>query len=163
METHNELSDINSESSTPITLFKKWFSFAKQNASHNPESMALATVDLQGKPSSRFVLLKNVDEKGFVFYTNYQSIKARHFKGNQYVALLFYWSELNRQVRIEGTIEKISPTESDLYFKTRPRGKQIGAWASQQSMAIESRNVLENKVDFYTEKFKDQDIPRPPF
>ncbi len=123
--------------------------------------MTLATAGRDGRPCARIVLLKSFDEQGFVFYTNYHSRKARELADNSQACLLFYWPQLWRQVRIEGTTEKVSEEESDQYFHSRPLGSQIGAWASEQSEAIENRAVLEKRFEEFTSKFRDH-VPRPP-
>jgi pyridoxamine 5'-phosphate oxidase len=125
--------------------------------------MFLSTVDGDGRPSSRTVLLKSFDERGFVFYTNYDSIKAEDIANNPNVSALFFWSEAARQVKIRGTAEKISAQESLKYFLSRPRGSQIGAWVSAQSSVISSRALLEEKFQELKQKFKDKDIPLPSF
>ena len=123
--------------------------------------MTLATADRDGRPAARIVLLKSFDEQGFVFYTNYQSRKARELAGNCQACLLFYWPQLWRQVRIEGTAEKVSEEESNLYFQSRPLGSRIGAWASEQSETIENRALLEKRFAEFAAKFGDN-VPRPP-
>ena len=122
--------------------------------------MTLATSDTAGQPSARIVLLKNFDEQGFVFYTNYSSRKGEDLAGNSRACLLFYWSQLWRQVRIEGTVEKVSEAESDEYFHSRPLGSKLGAWASDQSQPVESREQLEKRFEEFTWKFADN-VPRP--
>jgi len=126
-----------------------------------PESMTLATADKNGKPSARVVLLKGVDDAGFVFYTNYRSRKARDLEGNSQAALVFYWSQLDRQVRVEGKVERVSEEESDDYFRTRPRESQLGALASPQSDVIESRKVLEESFKELDEQYGDRTVERP--
>jgi pyridoxamine 5'-phosphate oxidase len=123
--------------------------------------MTLATSTKDGKPSARIVLLKGYDEKGFVFYTNYESHKGLELAENPNAALVFFWKEIERQIRIEGIVEKISATESDAYFFSRPEGSRISAWASPQSTIIETRELLETNVQRYTAEFKNS-IPRPP-
>jgi pyridoxamine 5'-phosphate oxidase len=125
--------------------------------------MALATATPQGKPSVRFVLLKAHDERGFVFYTNYGSRKSAELDVNPEATLIFHWAILQRQVRIEGTVEKVSHGESEAYFQTRSRGSQIGAWASAQSETLPSRKVLEDRVRKYEAEFKGKTVPLPPF
>lgn len=146
----------------PIAQFQQWFEVAQQSQEPEPTAMTLATVTQDGRPAARVVLLKGVSQRGFVFYTNYQSRKAYELKHNPYAALAIRWVSLDRQVRIEGRVETVSADESDRYFKTRPRGSQLGAWASDQSQVIANREDLEAKMYRYTGKFKDQDIPRPP-
>ncbi|MBI2967845.1 MAG: pyridoxamine 5'-phosphate oxidase [Bacteroidetes bacterium] len=146
----------------PLILFKEWYDLAAGSCINLHEAMALSTVSGNGRPSCRLVLLKGFGKDGFVFFTNYNSRKAKEMENNKNVALTFWWNTLGRQVRIEGTVEKISEKESDEYFRTRPRGSQIGAWASEQSSEITNREVLEKQVIFYEEKFKGKEVPRPP-
>jgi pyridoxamine 5'-phosphate oxidase len=129
----------------PIAQFGKWFGEALKSELREPTAMALATVGADGRPSARMVLLKGFDARGFVFYTNYESRKGRELAGNAQAALLFYWAELERQIRVEGTIDRIDPAESDEYYRSRPLGARIGAWASPQS-APTSRAALMAKV-----------------
>jgi pyridoxamine 5'-phosphate oxidase len=124
--------------------------------------MTLATATEDGQPSARIVLLKGFDERGFVFYTNYQSQKGQDLADNPQAALIFWWAELERQVRIEGRVEKVSPQESDEYFYSRPLNSRLGAWASEQSQAIASREVLEQRWQELKTKYEAQDVPRPP-
>jgi pyridoxamine 5'-phosphate oxidase len=124
--------------------------------------MTLATAGKDGHPLARIVLLKGYDEKGFVFFTNYESIKGTHLSENPKACLLFFWKELERQVRIEGTVEQVAASESDAYFNLRPDGSKIGAWTSPQSRPVQNREFLENKFLELTEKFQDGNIPRPP-
>ena len=144
----------------PLKLFRNWFDAAVASGSRLPESMTLATATSDGKPSARVVLLKNVDD-GFVFYTNYRSAKAKELDENPQAALVFYWVGLDRQVRVEGRVERVSATESDEYFKTRPRESQLGALASPQSEVIESREVLEERLRALEEEYRDREVPRP--
>ena len=145
----------------PIKQFQLWFDDAIAARLPLPEAMTLATVAPDGKPSARMVLLKQVDHHGFVFFTNYQSVKAKQLDANPNAALVFYWSQLDRQVRVEGSVSKISAAESSEYFSTRPRESQIGAWASPQSEVIEAREVLEKRAQELTEQYRDRDIERP--
>jgi len=145
----------------PIKLFRNWFDAAQASGSRLPESMTLATASKDGRPSARVVLLKQVDEAGFVFYTNYRSAKARELEQNPQAALVFYWVGLDRQVRVEGLVERVSAAESDKYFKTRPRESQLGALASPQSEVIEGREVLEAKLRELEHRFRDREIERP--
>jgi pyridoxamine 5'-phosphate oxidase len=147
----------------PLPLFTRWFKEAERAGIFLPESMALATATPDGKPSVRFVLLKGYDEKGFVFYTNYESRKAEELDANPEASLIFHWSILQRQVRLEGSVERISQTESEAYFHSRVRGSQVGAWASAQSQEMDSRKTLEERVKDYEKKFKGSDVPLPPF
>jgi pyridoxamine 5'-phosphate oxidase len=145
----------------PIKLFRNWFAAAVASGSRLPESMTLATATSNGKPSARVVLLKNVDANGFVFYTNYRSAKAQQLDENPQAALVFYWVGLDRQVRVEGRVERVSAAESDEYFRTRPRESQLGALASPQSEVIESREVLEGSLRALEEEYRDREVPRP--
>jgi pyridoxamine 5'-phosphate oxidase len=145
----------------PIKQFQMWLDDAFAAKLPLPEAMTLATATPDGKPSARMVLLKQVDHDGFVFYTNYNSAKARELDANPYAALVFYWVRLDRQVRIEGSITKTSPEESREYFATRPRESQIGAWASEQSDVIASRAVLEERAAELEKQYCDRDIDCP--
>jgi pyridoxamine 5'-phosphate oxidase len=145
----------------PFRQFEAWFAQALDAQLPEPNTMTLATVDSRGRPSARIVLIKAVDERGFVFFTNYDSRKGREIADNPHASLLFFWIELERQVRIEGKVVKTSPTESDQYFQSRPLGSRIGAWASEQSQVIESRAVLEVREKEISAKYGDQP-PRPP-
>ena len=147
----------------PLPLFGAWFQDAVSGGLILPESMALATATREGKPSVRLVLLKEFDEHGFVFFTNYESRKAEELEANPQAALVFHWPLLQRQVRLEGMAHKISKEESEAYFRTRPRGSQIGAWASKQSLPMASRRTLEERVKEFEGRMKDQDVPLPPF
>ncbi|KGE07122.1 pyridoxamine 5'-phosphate oxidase [Burkholderia gladioli] len=147
--------------SDPIRQFDKWFKEALDAQLPEPNTMTLATVDAEGCPSARIVLIKGVDERGFVFFTNYESRKGREIAHNPHAALLFYWIELERQVRIEGRIEKTSAAESDSYFASRPVGSRIGAWASEQSTVIADRAVLEARERDFAARYG-ENPPRPP-
>ncbi|MBK8968088.1 MAG: pyridoxamine 5'-phosphate oxidase [Lewinellaceae bacterium] len=148
----------------PIAQFDHWFSEAMNSALPEPNAMTLATATPDGKPSARIVLLKSFDHQGFVFYTNYESQKGQELDNNPQAALLFCWLELERQVRIEGSVERVTPAESKAYFQSRPRESQIGAWASPQSRVIEGRFVLEEKVQELATTFKhDAVLPLPAF
>ena len=148
----------------PITTFCEWLGEAKAHPDiKEPTAMTLATVGADGMPSARIVLLRDVDEDGFIFYTNYESRKSRELTNGKKAALCFYWMQLDKQVRVEGTIEQIDAERSDAYFARRGREKQIGAWASIQSEAMQNRDDLESRIAEFTEKFADTDpIPRPP-
>ena len=159
---HNETLDENNINSDPIDLFKTWFADAIEENLPLPEAMSLATATRDGKPSARMVLLKQVDKSGFVFYTNYRSSKAKELDENARAAIVFYWPQLERQVRVEGTVTRVSAEESDEYFRTRPRDSQIGALASPQSEVIESREVLERRFLELQETYRDTTIERPP-
>jgi pyridoxamine 5'-phosphate oxidase len=145
----------------PFTLFTAWLEEAGTTEPNDANAMALATVDENGLPNLRMVLLKGHDHEGFVFYTNEESAKGRELAGQPRAALLFHWKSLRRQVRVRGPVVAVSDAESDAYFASRPRGSQIGAWASQQSRALESRFALEKAVATYTAKFGLASIPRP--
>lgn len=147
--------------SDPISQFQKWFDDAIADGLKLPEAMTLATADSTGKPSARIVLLKQVDQRGFVFYTNYLSKKAGELEANPNAALLFYWPQHDRQVRVEGTVTRVSAAESDDYFQTRPRDSQIGALASPQSETIAGRRVLEDRTRELEDAYRDQTVPRP--
>jgi pyridoxamine 5'-phosphate oxidase len=147
----------------PIVQFNAWFEKVIDANLHEPNAMILATAMQDGRPSARTVLLKGYDERGFVFYTNYEGRKASELETNPMCALLFYWGELERQVRIEGRASRISGEESDAYFASRPRGSRLGAWASEQSRPVENRSVLEERVRALEEEYRDHEIPRPPF
>jgi pyridoxamine 5'-phosphate oxidase len=147
----------------PIVQFREWFEKVVEADLHEPNAMTLATASGDGKPSARIVLLKGYDERGFVFYTNYEGRKASELEANPLCALLFYWGELERQVRIEGRASRISNEESDAYFTSRPRGSRLGAWASEQSRSVEDRNILEERVKALEAEYEGREIPRPPF
>ncbi|WP_321902686.1 pyridoxamine 5'-phosphate oxidase [Burkholderia cenocepacia] len=145
----------------PFAQFDRWFKEALAAKLPEPNTMTLATVGADGRPSARIVLIKGVDERGFVFFTNYESRKGHDLAVHPQAALLFYWIELERQVRIEGRIEKTSAEESDRYFASRPLGSRIGAWASEQSAVIDSRATLEAREKAVSERYGDNP-PRPP-
>ncbi len=147
----------------PIDLFDEWFAEARESGILLPESTSLATATPEGVPSSRMVLLKAFSADGFVFYTNYQSRKAVELDANPRAALLLHWAVLQRQVRVEGRVERIGAAESEAYFRTRTRGSQIGAWASRQSNTLHVRSELEEQVSEVEERFKNQEIPLPEF
>ncbi len=146
----------------PLQLFAAWFAEAKRAEPVNPDAMTLATVDRDGLPNARMLLLKGFDERGFVFYTNLDSVKVHELTGAPKAALTFYWKSLQRQVRVRGSVEPVSAAEADSYFATRPRMAQIGAWASKQSSALESRLAFEEAVARYAAKFAVGPVPRPP-
>lgn len=147
--------------SNPFEQFKLWFDQAVAAQLPEPNAMTIATATLDGKPSARMVLLKDCDERGFVFYTNYQSNKGQQLIENPWGAIVFWWAQLERQVRIEGRVEKVSDAESDEYFNSRPIGSQLGAWASNQSQVVESREVLERQLEQLKEEYENKDVPRP--
>jgi pyridoxamine 5'-phosphate oxidase len=144
-----------------IKQFGKWWQDAINSSIDEVNAFTLATATLEGKPSARIILLKGYDENGFVFFTNYTSNKGNELANNPRVCLVFFWKELERQIRIEGVAEKVSSGESDSYFTSRPEGSRIGAWASPQSTIIENRSVIEENVSRYQQKFAGQPIPRP--
>ena len=146
----------------PIKQFAEWFDEALAAVPHLPNAMTLATATKDGKPSARVVLLKSFNEDGFSFYTNYNSRKAEELAKNPRAELMFYWPELSRQVRIEGTVEKTPEQESDDYFQTRPRDSQISAWASSQSAVIRSRQELEKRFQEIEKQYENEIVPRPP-
>lgn len=147
----------------PITQFDKWFSEALEADLFEPNVMTLATATSDGKPSARIMLLKGFDQNGFIFYTNYLSRKGKEIARNPSAAIVFFWPELERQVRIEGTLEKISKEESEKYFRSRPKQSQLGALASQQSQEIPNRAILENTLKDLTDKYQDKEIPKPSY
>ena len=145
----------------PVQQFTRWWDEAIKSEIDDVNAMTLATATKQGLPSARIVLLKGYDEQGFVFFTNYNSDKGKELESNPHAALVFFWKELERQVRIEGIVEKISSEESDAYYYSRPAGSRIGAWASPQSEVISDRKIIENNFLEYEEKFGTGFIPRP--
>jgi pyridoxamine 5'-phosphate oxidase len=150
------------EKSDPLALFGEWYDEAAKSEPNDPSAMTLATVGPDGTPSARMVLLKDFDASGFVFYTNHLSRKGRHLLAHPKAALLFHWKSLRRQVRLEGPVSPTTPEEADAYFATRARGSQIGAWASDQSQALESRFALEKRVAEFATKHVIGKVPRPP-
>lgn len=145
----------------PLSQFKRWFDEAVTAKLPEPNAMTLATVDATGQPSARIVLLKGIDDRGFTFFTNYESRKGLDLAANPRAALLFHWVQLERQVRVEGYVEKVSDDESDAYFASRPLGSRVGAWASEQSREVPGRDVLEQRELEYRSKFG-ENPPRPP-
>lgn len=152
--------DMNTQ---PITLFTQWFNEANKAGILLAEAMSVSTCGDDGQPKSRMVLLKAFNEDGFVFYTNYASDKSQQLAQNQKIALLFHWGVLQRQVRIEGEVEKVDKATSEAYFHSRDRGSQIGAWASKQSATQRSETTLQEAVTFYENKFKGKEVPLPDF
>jgi pyridoxamine 5'-phosphate oxidase len=150
------------EADEPLRLFAAWFADARRAEPVNPEAMTLATVDADGRPNARMVLLKGFDERGFVFYSNAESTKGHELAAAPQGALAFYWKALQRQVRLRGPVEAVSDAEADAYFATRSRMAQIGAWASKQSTALESRLAFEKAIALSTAKFAIGTVPRPP-
>jgi pyridoxamine 5'-phosphate oxidase len=147
----------------PIEQFRVWFEQAAASVTIEPNAMTLATATPDGRPSARMVLLKGFDRRGFVFYTNYESRKGHELTDNPRAALVLYWGELERQVRIEGRVERVTDAESDAYFMSRPLGSQVGAWASRQSEVIPDRELLDQRAHELTLAYVDRDVPRPPF
>lgn len=150
------------EENEPFALFADWLKDATASEINDPNGVALASVDEDGMPSVRMVLLKDVDERGFVFYTNFESRKGVELLGQKKAAMCFHWKSLRRSVRIRGEVEMVSDQEADEYYATRPRGSRIGAWASKQSRPLESRFALEKAVAEYTARYAIGNIPRPP-
>ena len=159
--SHRALLEKNSPRN-PLALFQKWFKEALKAQALDANAVAVATVSPSGKPSSRMVLLKGLDQQGFVFFTNYQSQKGKDMTRRPVASLLFFWPQLSRQVRVDGRVAKISSRESEVYFRTRPRGAQLSAWASDQSEAVPNREFLENRMKALEEKYKGRTVPRPP-
>lgn len=147
----------------PIDQFRKWFDEALAADLHEPNATTLATATPDGRPSARIVLLKGFDERGFVFYTNYEGRKGRELDENPYCALVFYWGELERQVRVEGLASRVSAEDSDAYYGSRPRGTRLGAWVSEQSRPVEDRDTLERRLRELEAEYEGRDIPRPSF
>lgn len=150
-------------STNPFDQFAKWWADAIASKIEEVNAMTLATVGADGRPSARIVLLKGMGENGFEFFTNYESHKAKEMAQNDNVALIFFWKELERQIRIEGTVEKISTEKSDAYFNSRPKESRIGAWSSPQSTVIDNRALLEENVLNTKQQFENVEITRPPF
>ncbi|HUK89024.1 MAG TPA: pyridoxamine 5'-phosphate oxidase [Blastocatellia bacterium] len=149
-------------SGDPMEQFRLWFDTAERLVEKHPNAMTLATIDENGWPAARIVLLKGFDQAGFKFFTNYESNKGKELEHNPRAALVFYWSLLDRQVRITGAVTKVSKQESQEYFQTRPRESQIGAWVSEQSAVIQGRKPLEERFTRLTEEYQDKEIPLPP-
>lgn len=150
------------ERNDPFALFADWFKDAEKSEPNDPNAMALATVDEEGLPNVRMVLLKGFDEHGFVFYTNYESQKGQEILATMKAALCFHWKSLHRQVRVRGLVSEVSKAEADAYFASRPRDSRIGAWASQQSRPLETRFALETAVAMTAAKYAIGEVPRPP-
>ncbi len=159
--TYEVLSETNAYSN-PFEQFQTWFNQALEAGLPDPNAMTLATAGSDGKPSARIVLLKDYDERGFVFFTNYKSHKGQQLLENPWGALVFWWVQLEKQVRIEGRVEKVSDGESDAYFKTRPQASQLAAWASEQSQVIDNRQVLEQSLEKLQEAYECKEVMRPP-
>ncbi len=149
-------------SKNPFQQFDNWFAEALHSEVAEPNAMHLSTIGENGRPNGRIVLLKGTDARGFLFFTNYRSVKGRELTAHPVAALTFFWPEMERQIRLQGTVEKVSVMESDAYFSSRPRGSQVGAWVSEQSKAIAGREVLEAAQAAVEQQFKGQPVPRPP-
>lgn len=154
--------DFDKPPAKPLPVFNEWLAAAEEKEINDPNAVCVATVDADGLPNLRMVLLKGHDERGFVFYTNFDSTKGRELLAHPKAALCFHWKSLQRQIRIRGAIEQVSDAEADAYFASRARGSRIGAWASQQSRPVADRATLEQSVEDMTQKFEGQDVPRPP-
>ncbi len=162
--SENELTSGDfTEQNEPFALFAAWLREAEATEPNDPNAVALATVDRDGLPNVRMVLLKGFDSQGFVFYTNFESQKGQEILSQKKAALCFHWKSLRRQVRLRGLVEVVSDKEADEYYRTRARGSRIGAWASKQSRPLESRFALEKAVAEYTARYALGDIPRPPY
>lgn len=153
--------DIEKTADNPIQQFRSWFNEARKAEVPEPSAMVVSTASADGKPSARVLLLKDITENGFVFFTNYNSRKGKEIEKNPFASFTFFWPELERQVRIEGRLKKVDSAVSDAYFGSRPRGSQIGAWASPQSDEIPNRGIIEKRERDYLEKFEGKEIPRP--
>jgi pyridoxamine 5'-phosphate oxidase len=147
----------------PLVEFRRWYRLAEESGIPQPDAMTLATSTADGAPSARMVLLKGVDDQGFVFFTNYESRKARELAENPRAALILYWVALRRQVRVTGRVEPITPDESEAYFRSRPFGSRLAAWASRQSSLIPDRSVLEDEYRRLEAEYADGDVPLPPY
>jgi pyridoxamine 5'-phosphate oxidase len=147
----------------PIRQFQAWFDAATADGIAEPYAMTLATATPEGRPSSRMVLMRGFDDRGFVFYTNYESRKGREIEANPFVSLVFFWQAMERQVRVEGSVVRATEAESDAYFEGRPTGSKLGAWVSNQSGVVEGREALETEMAAIVGRFPDGKIPRPPF
>ena len=163
MEAAEAVDESLFEGDDPLGLFDRWFAAAEVSEPNDPNAMCLATADADGLPDARMVLLKGRDARGFVFYTNVQSDKGRQLAGDAKAALLFHWKSLRRQIRIRGLVEPVTEAESDAYYASRARGSQVGAWASDQSRPLPSREELERRVAEIDARFEGQPPPRPPF
>jgi len=147
----------------PVVQFSRWFEAASESGAPVPEAVALATATPEGRPSARMVLMKGFDERGFVFHTNLGSRKALELDANRLAALLFYWQELGRQIRVEGSVARLAEPESEAYFRSRPTRSRLAAWASPQSRVIESRAALEERLDELSREHASREVPRPSF
>jgi pyridoxamine 5'-phosphate oxidase len=147
----------------PLVEFRHWYGLAEESGVPQPDAMTLATATADGAPSARMVLLKGVDDRGFIFFTNYESRKARELAENPRAALILYWVSLRRQVRVTGQVEPLPAEESEAYFRSRPYGSRLAAWASRQSIVIPDRSVLEDEYRRLEAEYADEDVPLPPF
>jgi len=147
----------------PLEIFDRWFAEARASEPNDPEAMTIATADAKGRPSARMVLLKGQGPEGFVFYTNEQSAKGHELAVNPKAALLFHWKSMRRQVRIEGSVERVSDAEADAYFASRARDSQLGAWASDQSRPLDRRETFEQRFEELRQRYEGRDVPRPPY
>jgi len=159
--SHDSL-DVDQLATTPHEQFQRWLNDALEKKVREPNAFVLSTVDANYQPHARVLYIREFSDAGLVFYTNYASQKGRELDENNRAAITFFWAELERQVRISGKIEKVPSAQSDAYFNSRPRGSQIGAWASEQSTSIASRKVLEERVAEFTKQFEGKAVPRPP-
>jgi pyridoxamine 5'-phosphate oxidase len=157
------MADAHPNDTDPFARFHAWMEEAVASEPNDPNAMTVVTTTLEGRPSARVILLKGVDDRGFVFYTNKESRKAGELAVNPHVFLLFYWKSLGRQIRIEGMVENVTDAESDAYFATRPRISRLGAWASSQSRPLPERSVLEGRLADYEARYPGEDIPRPAY
>jgi pyridoxamine 5'-phosphate oxidase len=155
--------DINDAAPSPFDQFEKWWKEAVSSSIEEVNAMTLATINQEGKPSARIVLLKGFDEKGFVFFTNYQSNKGKALTAHPFASLVFFWKELERQVRIDGSCVRVSEEESDIYFQSRPLGSRLGAWASPQSEVISNRSVIEQELEAVATRYAEGNVPRPSY
>ena len=146
----------------PLEIFDRWFAEARASEPNDPDAMTLATADPAGRPSARVVLLKGHGPEGFVFYTNEQSAKGKQLAGNPNAALVLHWKSLRRQVRIEGSVERVTDAEADAYFASRARDSQLGAWASEQSRPLDRRETFEQQFEKVEQRYEGKDVPRPP-
>lgn len=154
--------DVSTILTNPIQQFEKWFKEATQSGVVEPNAMTVSTVKPDGRPTSRVILLKGIENQKFVFFTNYQSAKGKELENNPAVALNFFWPELERQVRIEGLVNRIDAARSETYFQSRPRGSQVGAWSSPQSAVLETRSILEDRMKEIEKRFEGKDVlPKP--
>lgn len=153
--------DLEHTAADPFTQFRAWFADAERAGLLEPNAMTLATADARGRPSARIVLLKGLSDEGFVFFTDYRSRKGRELDANPQAALAFHWAELERQVRVVGTVERLARADSEAYFRTRPAGSQVGAWASHQSALLEERDLLMARVEELQRRFGEGPVPLP--